>query len=209
MTWLLATRSRGKRREWAALWPEPLLDLATLGVPRDPFEDELERGSTFLANARAKARYFAARTGHPTLAEDSGLCVLALGGAPGPDAKLFAGETGVDGAEAEAANRAWLLWVLGDLPLEAREAFYHCTLVARDPDGREIVAEGRTWGRILLAPRGHGGFGYDPLFWSEDLGCTFAEASLEAKNAVSHRARAVRALRRALARHVDTSSPAP
>lgn len=203
MTWLLATRSVGKRREWDALWTGPhaplLLDLATLGLPWTPAERDLERGTTFLANARAKARYFAGRTGMPTIAEDSGLCVLALGGAPGAASKTFAGAEDVEGRELEEENRAWLRWLLADLPPPARLAYYHCTVVAYDPQGYEVVAEGRCWGRILPSPRGDGGFGYDPLFWSPELGCTFAEASLAAKNAVSHRARAIRALLRTLA----------
>jgi XTP/dITP diphosphohydrolase len=154
-------------------------------------EDDLEVYDTFEGNACAKARWYARRLGRPVVADDSGLVVPALGGRPGVHSKRWSGRADLEGAALDAANNAQL--VAAVTPLSDRRAHYVC--VAAWSDGtREITARGETHGSLLVAPRGDGGFGYDPYFLSEDLGVTFAEASREAKAAVSHRGRAFRAL---------------
>ena len=202
---LLATRSAGKIREL-----QPMLEAAGLrgvtldsvGVPYAPEEDGIECFETFEENARAKARWFSARAdGMIVLADDSGLAVDALAGAPGVRSKRWATEPGpdghaLDGAALDAANNLKLLRELSSA--NERRARYVCVVAIVWPQG-EISARGECGGRILTAPSGDGGFGYDPYFSSEELRESFGSASLEAKARVSHRGRAVRA---ALARFV-------
>lgn len=155
------------------------------------FTDEIEEtGKTFTGNALLKARAVAAATGLPALADDSGLCVEALGDAPGVYSARYAALFAPAGWT--AGNRALLLRNLeGETN---RRAYFACAVALVFPDGREVTAEGRSYGEILYAPRGEGGFGYDPLFYSEELKKSFAEAGEEEKNGVSHRGRALRAL---------------
>ncbi len=153
------------------------------------FGDVEETGETFLANALLKAHAVCNLTGLPALADDSGLCVDALGGAPGVYSARFSGG-------GDAANRALLLRKLGNT--ENRRAHFTCAMALVFPDGRMFTAEGRTEGTILFEERGSGGFGYDSLFLSDELGVTFAEATEAQKNAVSHRGRALAALREQL-----------
>ena len=202
MRLLVATRSRGKQAEFRRLLAPLDAEVVfpdDLGLTTDPAEDHLERFDTFEANARAKAEYFARRSGLSSLADDSGLEVDALGGAPGVHSKRFAGLEGAD-HEVTAANNAELLRRLGGVPAAGRTARYRCVLVLARPGASELVAEGVTEGLILEAPAGGEGFGYDPLFWSADLGVSFGIASAEEKGRVSHRGRAVEALIRALIR---------
>jgi len=198
---LLATRSAGKLRELHPLAQAAGLDvvnLATLGLPESAEELAIEQFETFEENALAKAHYFLARTGLPTIADDSGLCVRALGDRPGVRSKRFSGRDDLRGHDLDAANSSALIAALAGV--EDRVAAYRCA--AAYADWRwATVAEGRCEGRIVDVPRGDGGFGYDPWFVSDDLGCTFAEASVEAKEAVSHRGRAVRALLALVAAH--------
>jgi XTP/dITP diphosphohydrolase len=199
---LVATRSRGKQAEFRELLA-PFVPCVVfpddIGLAESPHEATLEAFDTFLENARAKATWFSARAGLPVLADDSGLEVLALGGEPGVRSKRFAGQAGPD-HDVTSANNRELLRCLAGLAPEHRGARYRCVLVLRWPDRpKELVAEGSCLGRILDAPRGTGGFGYDPLFWSEELGKTFGEATIEEKARVSHRGRAVAALADALA----------
>lgn len=198
MKLLVATRSAGKRREVVRLLADAPVELIfpdDAGVPEEPaLEERLELGDTFEANARAKAEYFARRTGLPTVADDSGLEVVALGGAPGVRSKRWAGAVG-DGPAVDAANNAELRHRLLGAPDDKRRARYRCVLVLlREPAGVPEVFEGVCGGRILEEPRGTGGFGYDPFFFSDELGKTFGEATPEEKDSVSHRARAFRAL---------------
>ena len=190
---LLATRNAGKRRELTAL----LADLPVRLVGPDdigPLPDVDETGQTFVANAHLKAQAYARSAGCLALADDSGLEVNALGGAPGVQSARYAGPD----ADA-AANNARLLAALVDVPPARRTARFHCAMACVDPAGRVVAtAEGQTTGRILAAPRGDRGFGYDPLFLSDDLGVSFGEAAPADKNRVSHRARACAALRAAL-----------
>lgn len=193
---VLATRSAGKLRELNALCAEAgrvALSLEEVGLAPDPAEDGIEVHDTFEGNARAKAAWFAARLpGRLVLAEDSGLEVDALGGAPGVHSKRWAGLADtLRGRALDEANNATLLQALG--ATTRRAARYRCVAALADGD-RMHVAAGACEGRILDAPRGDGGFGYDPFFLSDELGITFAEASVEQKARVSHRARAVRAL---------------
>lgn len=196
---LVATRSRGKQAEFRALLA-PLADEIVfpgqLGIAESAAEDALEVHDTFEANALAKAEYFAARGGGPALADDSGLEVDALDGAPGVWSKRFAGAVGGD-HEVTAANNAELLRRLDGVAPEGRTARYRCVLALAWPPvaHREpVLVSGWTSGTILTAPEGVGGFGYDPLFRSDDLGMSFGLATPEAKHAVSHRGRAVAAL---------------
>lgn len=193
---VVATRSPHKLAELRALLDisrAELLTLDDLGVEGDVDET----GSSFEANARLKARFAARATGLPALADDSGLEVDALGGGPGVRTRRFAGERATD-----RQNNAKLLAVLDGLPLERRGARYVCVLALALPDdagprgGLPVIAvRGTCRGRIALAPRGTGGFGYDPIF--EPLaeppgGRTLGEWSAEEKNAISHRAAAAR-----------------
>jgi XTP/dITP diphosphohydrolase len=164
------------------------------GLWESPVEDTLEVADTFEGNARRKAEHFARLSGLPTVADDSGLEVFALGGAPGVRSRRWAAATGT-GPELDAANNAELLRRLRGASDARRRARYRCVLVLlREPDAVPEVFEGVCAGRILEEPRGDGGFGYDPLFLSDELGRTFGEATATEKDAVSHRGRALRAL---------------
>ena len=203
MTLLVATRSAGKQREFARIL-EPFG--VTLAFPDDvglaPRSDEeaLELGDTFEANARHKAEYFARRSGLPTVADDSGLEVFALGGAPGVRSRRWAGSSGTSD-EVDAANNAELVRRLAGAPSERRRARYRCVLVLlREGGAIPESFEGSCAGRILEQPAGTGGFGYDPYFFSDELQKSFGEATPEEKDGVSHRGRAVRALAAALER---------
>ncbi len=191
---VLATRSAGKIRELTALCVARGMAVQTLdalGEVERAEEDAIEVFATFEENARAKARYFAARLpGRVILAEDSGLEVAALQGAPGVRSKRFAGSSAT-GAALDDANNAALAYALRGV--EDRRARYLSVAVCVC-DAEEWSASGRVDGRIAHAPRGHGGFGYDPWFESGELGVTFAEAPATEKARVSHRARAVAAV---------------
>ena len=191
---LLATRSEGKLRELRPLFAAAGLavqDLREAGLGLSPDEDVVEAFETFEANALAKARYFHALTGRPTVADDSGLEVDALSGQPGVHSKRWSGRTDLTGQELDDANNARLLAALRDVP-EPR-ARYVCAAAYFD-GVREEVVRGETSGTILRDARGGEGFGYDPHFLSAELGATFGESSREAKERVSHRGRAFRAL---------------
>lgn len=201
MKLLAATRSAGKQREFRRVLEPVGLDVVfpgDVGLHPTGAEEALELGASFEANARRKAEHFARLSGLPTVADDSGLEVLSLGGAPGVRSRRWAGATGSE-AEVDAANNAELVRRLAGATGPRRNARYRCVLVyLADPGAVPAVFEGSCGGRILDAPRGEGGFGYDPYFESEELGKTFGEASAREKDAVSHRGRALRALARAL-----------
>ena len=209
MRLLIATRSAGKTREVKELFSGLPFDLVfpeSAGLPRVPEEDGIERGSTYVENAVAKARYFVERAGLPTCADDSGLEVDALGGMPGALSARFSllDRQGPPPADVDAANNELLLEKLQGVPTDRRTARYRC-VVAYIPAvgaGPQIV-EATCEGRILESPRGTQGFGYDPLFLSDDLQLTFAEASAAAKHRVSHRGRAFRALIEVLVRRTQ------
>jgi XTP/dITP diphosphohydrolase len=204
---VVATGNPGKLREFQALLQEvrvdgrayELVSLAGLGLPSPE-----ETGATFRDNALMKAKHAANASGHAALADDSGLEVDALGGAPGIYSARYAG---VSGCGADAANNAKLLRELSGVPVERRTARYQCALVLLDAPGvAPLIAEGTWEGRIVEQPRGSGGFGYDPYFWLPEQQKTVAELSSEDKNRISHRGKALRALRDALLARAAHSS---
>lgn len=191
MTLVLASRNRGKLAELSAILSdagltERVLDLDDVHVP-----DTRETGVTFVENALLKARAVAAQTGLPAIADDSGLAVDVLGGAPGVFSARWSGRHGDD-----AANLQLLLDQLADVPVEHRGARFVCAAVAVWPDGREAVETGELRGMLTFAPRGTNGFGYDPIFevQTPDGPRTTAELDPARKHEISHRGRAFRAL---------------
>ena len=200
---LIATRNPGKRREIQQFLGDLSLEIVfpdDVGIYESPQELKLETESTFEGNARAKAEFFQKLSRLPTVAEDSGIEVLSLGGAPGVRSRRFSMvQPGQD--EAEANNRE-LLRRLAGAPPDRRGARYRSVAVfIKKLDALPQVFEGSCQGRITTEPQGTGGFGYDPLFHSNDLEKTFGQANPEEKNAVSHRGRAFRALAKCLAAH--------
>jgi XTP/dITP diphosphohydrolase len=192
---LIATTNSGKLIEISAHLkglPFRLISLKDLSEAPSVVED----GRTFLENARKKAHELARWSGKPTLADDSGLVVEALGGRPGIHSARYAGENATD-----EDNRRLLLKELEGVPEKERGAAFVCVLVLAGQEGDEIVTEGRVEGRITTAPRGDGGFGYDPLFFVPSLGRTTAELSLEEKNKISHRGLALDAMREKMNGH--------
>ena len=186
---LIATNNAGKQvefRELLAGWPGELLFPQELGLALDV----QEAGDSFAAIAALKARAYAEASGLPSLADDSGLEVDALGGAPGIYTARYAGP---EASDADRYNK--LLAALGDRPLEQRGARFRCAVALAVPGQETGVAEGTCEGRISFAPRGRNGFGYDPVFYVPQYGCTMAELSETIKNQISHRARALQAAR--------------
>jgi XTP/dITP diphosphohydrolase len=181
---VIATNNPGKLREISQI----LAPLGIEGLPQSAFgvQEADEPHGTFIENALAKARHAAGATGLPALADDSGLCVHALGGAPGVHSARYAGEP-----RSDERNNAKLLEALGER-LD-RQAHYYCIIVvmrhAQDP--QPLIAEGLWRGEILRAPRGCGGFGYDPLFLDPESGQTGAELAAVRKNLISHRGKAL------------------
>jgi len=195
---LVATRSLGKQREVRELFADVEAEIVfpvDLGLWVEAAEASLELHDSFAQNARAKAEYFAKRTGLPTLADDSGLEVLSLGGEPGVRSHRWAGVSGTE-AEVDQANNAMLLRRLSGANEARRRARYRCVLAWCPKVGSmTVLFEGACTGRILEAPAGTAGFGYDPLFLSDDLGKSFGEATAEEKHGVSHRGRAFAAFK--------------
>ncbi len=190
---MLATTNPGKVAEFKRLleqWERWRgVELVTLGDWPTPLPEVAETGATFAENARLKAVALASATGLPALADDSGLCVDALGGEPGLHSARWAG-----GGATDADRNARLLTRLDGVPDEGRTARYVCVVSLAGPDGASVEAEGRCEGRIAAGPAGAGGFGYDPVFWVPDYGRTVAALTAEEKDAISHRARALAAL---------------
>lgn len=201
MKLLVATRSAHKMaeiREILSGVPElEVLDPDQAGIPPAPEEEDLEPYGTFEENARSKARYFHARSGLPTVADDSGLMVDALGGEPGVFSRRFAPGSST-GYQRDLDNNRHLLDRLAGVPDGGRTARYVCVVALEEGHGDGPVFKGTVEGRITRDPRGAGGFGYDPLFFVPELGRTFGEATPAEKHALSHRGRAFRALAEAL-----------
>jgi XTP/dITP diphosphohydrolase len=193
---VVATRNQGKLRELVPLLADSGLDLELLTIDElAPSAELREDETTFEGNALAKARQAAAATGLPALADDSGLEVDALGGAPGVYSARYAGVGATD-----AANNAKVLEAMRGVSAERRTCRYRCVAAFVDPrSGVEVWRAGACEGVLLEAPRGDGGFGYDPLFLVPGRGETMAEIALPDKNRLSHRAAAFRALAAALA----------
>ncbi|HEX8393454.1 MAG TPA: non-canonical purine NTP pyrophosphatase [Longimicrobium sp.] len=203
MRLVVATRNAGKVRELdrllAAVPGIDVVGLAELGIAETAEEDALEVFDTFEENALAKARWFARLTGDAALADDSGICVDALDGAPGVRSRRFAPVDEARGDRQDEANNRHLLERLAGVPDAARTARYVCAAAVVWPDGRELVRMGACEGVVLHAARGAGGFGYDPLFYLPDEGMTFGELPAARKDELSHRGIAIRAVASALA----------
>jgi XTP/dITP diphosphohydrolase len=183
---VVATRNQGKLREIRRLLEGTSVQVIGLDTIAELPEIE-EDGDTFADNARKKAQTVARWTGRLTLADDSGLVVEALGGEPGVHSARYAGP----GAEDADNNRKLLLALAGVSP-ERRGAAFHCAMALCSPQGDCRLFDGRVGGVILEAPRGEGGFGYDPLFLVREYGRTMAELPLDIKNRISHRGQALR-----------------
>ena len=183
---ILASGNKGKIAEFQRLLDG--LHIQVQSMKEYPEIGEIvEDGNTFAENAMKKARTVCQATGKPAMADDSGLMVDALDGAPGIYSARFAGEDHND-----AANNAKVLELLQDVPDDKRGAQFFCAIAIVLPDGREYTVDGFCRGTLLHTLQGEGGFGYDPLFYVADLGKTFAQLSMEEKNAISHRGMANR-----------------
>ena len=195
---MLATTNAGKIAEFRTLlgqWERWRgVELLTPGDWPTPLPSVDETGETFAENARLKAVALAEATGLPALADDSGLCVDALGGEPGLHSARWAGETATD-----ADRNDLLLTRMVGMDTGRRTAHYVCVVSLAWPDGRSIEAEGACFGQISETPQGTNGFGYDPVFWVPEYGRTVAELTADEKSKISHRAAALRALEARLA----------
>jgi XTP/dITP diphosphohydrolase len=189
---LVATRNPGKLREYAHLLADLPVEWLTLDQAGITLEVE-ETGDSFLVNARLKATAYARASGLLSLADDSGLEVDALGGAPGVNSARYAGPGASDRERYEL-----LLSKLKGVPRAQRLARFVCVVAIATPHGVIHTTRGEVRGRIIDQPRGEHGFGYDPVFWLEERGCTMAELPPDEKNQISHRARALRAMRTTL-----------
>jgi XTP/dITP diphosphohydrolase len=191
---VLASSNQGKLAEFNALLADSGFEVVTqssLGI-----DDVEETGLSFVENALLKARHAAQASGLPALADDSGLCVAALNGAPGLHSARYAGVHGDN-----PGNNAKLLRELDEIPAAQRHAFFICTLalLQRADDPTPLIVEGRWHGRVLEAPRGEGGFGYDPLFLPDGHTLSAAELEPGLKNRISHRGQALARLHERLA----------
>ncbi|HDD35649.1 MAG TPA: XTP/dITP diphosphatase [Candidatus Desulfofervidus auxilii] len=189
MKLVLATRNKGKIKEIKALMADIPIEILSLSdfknIPNIP-----ETGKTFLENALNKAKTVASLTGHFALADDSGLCVDYLNGAPGIHSARFAGDNATD-----EENNKKLLTLLKDVPWEKRNAAFICVIVLCSPEGKYYSCEGRCEGIIAFEPKGKHGFGYDPIFFLPVYKKTMAQIPLEIKNRISHRAKALKKMK--------------
>ena len=184
---VIATRNMGKLEEFKVLMKELPIEIKCL-ADFDEVEEPAETGRTFAANARMKAQYYAKKLGEPCIADDSGLEVQALDGAPGVRSARYAGEKATD-----AENNEKLLNIMKFQV--KRTCRFRCALAVALPNGKVLnEVDGICEGMLLHAPLGEGGFGYDPLFWSTELHKGMAEASMQEKNKISHRGKAIRKL---------------
>ena len=185
---VIATKNKGKLREISRLLENSSYTVVGLDAYPDA-PDVVEDGDTFTANAIKKAEEIAAYTGCLTLADDSGLVVDALSGAPGVHSARYAGKNATD-----ADNNTKLLAALRDVAGESRQASFQCVMALVAPDGKSRTFNGEVKGVILQQPQGDGGFGYDPLFMVREYGQTMAELPLDLKNRISHRGQALKKL---------------
>ena len=203
---LIATSNEGKVREMVQAFDGLPVRLVSLSRIREvlPHAEEIaepvEDGATFMENARIKARYYREKTGLSSLADDSGLSVDVLGGAPGVYSARYAGVHGDD-----AANNAKLIAEIAARGMDHAPAAYHCALVLALEDGSELTAEGTCCGTIRPATRGSGGFGYDPHFYLAD-GRAMAELTREEKHEISHRGAALKIMKEELHSLISTAS---
>jgi XTP/dITP diphosphohydrolase len=198
MRLVVSTRSHHKMAEIRQILGDvpglQLLDLDDAGVAYHPEEESLEPFATFEENAASKDAFFCARTGLPTVADDSGLEVDALDGRRGVRTKRVAPGEDLEGEARDRANNAYLLHLLAGRPPEERGARYVCVAALATGDGETRTFRGEAPGRVLPEGRGHRGFGYDPIILDEASGRSFAELEPEEKNERSHRGRAFRSL---------------
>jgi len=194
LTLVMASRNPGKIRELEAILQDSGVKLLSLAdfpwLPEIP-----EEGATFAENAAAKALAVARLTGHPALADDSGLMVDALGGAPGVFSARYAKDRTAPDPPTDADNWGKLLDELKNVPRGERGAHFVCELALATPDGRLLTARGECAGVIALSPQGDTGFGYDPVFWVPEYAATMAHLGPEIKNKISHRAMALAAFK--------------
>ena len=184
---VIATRNLGKLEEFKVLMKDLPIEIKCL-ADFDAIEEPAETGRTFAANARMKAQYYAKKTGVPCIADDSGLEVQSLDGAPGVRSARYAGEKATD-----AENNEKLLHIMKFQV--KRTCRFRCALAVALPNGKVLhEVDGICEGMLLHAPLGEGGFGYDPLFWSTELHKGMAEARMQEKNKISHRGKAIRKL---------------
>lgn len=184
---VIATHNKGKLEEFKALMKELEIEVKSL-EDFDPIEEPAETGRSFAANARIKALYYAKATGTTCIADDSGLEVMALDGAPGVRSARYAGEKATD----EENNKLLLSNMIFHVRRNCR---FRCALCVAQPDGKVLnEVDGICEGLLLHAPLGSEGFGYDPLFWSTELHKGMAEATMQEKNKISHRGKAIRKL---------------
>ncbi|KRN59399.1 XTP/dITP diphosphatase [Limosilactobacillus secaliphilus] len=183
-TIIIATKNQGKAREYREMFAPLGFEVKTLSDFRPLTINE--NGNSFEENATIKVEAVVKNLNLPAIADDSGLVVDALGGRPGIHSARYAGD------HDDAANRAKLLRELADVPDDKRTAHFHTTIVGLKPDGKKLVANGRVDGHILHQEVGHNGFGYDPLFYVDQLQCSMAQLTPEQKNAISHRGNALR-----------------
>lgn len=193
MKLLVASSNKKKLHELTQLVEGLPVEILSPADFETPLPDVVEDGDTFLANARKKALAFARAYGVPAIADDSGICVDALGGAPGIYSARYSGEEPVP--DRDQRNNEKLLAELAGVQAARRGASFHCALSLAFPDGTVREVEGVWPGQVAFSPRGQGGFGYDPLFLLPSLGRTSAELDPVEKHALSHRGRAMRALR--------------
>lgn len=186
--WVLASHNAGKLAEFHALFAETDINIQSARDFNLP--DVEETGLTFVENALIKARHVSRLTGLPALADDSGLSVDYLKGQPGIYSARFSKE------QTDSANNAKLLELMASAPADQRQASFHCVLVLlrHENDPTPIIAHGQWQGKLLQAPKGDHGFGYDPLFWIESEQASSAELSPQRKNTLSHRAKALQHL---------------
>ncbi len=193
MKMVLASRNQKKIAELRTLLEESFPSLELLSLDDVGIHGDIEEnGETFEENALIKARV-AAGTGYIGVADDSGLSVDALDGEPGVYSARYAAKCRFAGDHDDEGNNQCLLYNLRDVPDEARGGAYVCAIACVLPDGREFTVRGEARGRILREYHGDGGFGYDPMFYFEEFGKTFAEITPSQKHAVSHRGKAIRA----------------
>ncbi|MBI1369004.1 MAG: RdgB/HAM1 family non-canonical purine NTP pyrophosphatase [Planctomycetes bacterium] len=188
---VFATSNPHKIEEVAAVFAPAGIDVVGLDALNLDVPEPIEDGRTFTDNALIKARYYAKLSGRLILADDSGLCVDALGGEPGVRSARYAGVSGPRSV-VDPANNAKMVAQLRDVPEKDRTARFVCVMALCDADKTWAIAQGAIEGRIVLEPRGGNGFGYDPHFFVDEKGCTTAELSPDQKNAISHRGTASR-----------------
>ncbi len=194
-TWVLASNNKGKLSEFKRLFADVNLNVTIIPQGQLDIEDAVEDGLSFVENAIIKARHASRISGLPAIADDSGLCVPALGNAPGIYSARYAGEHG-DDANNNTKLIADLQPIRAQNPDSAISGMFVCVLamVRHADDPLPIIAQGLWHGEILTSPHGDGGFGYDPLFWLPELQASAASLSAEDKNNISHRGQAIRLL---------------